>query len=153
MDNENTTYGEIDKQINRDLKEIKKLDEGSEEYKRTIEGITALRKLNLETEKLDVEYERESNHKEQEQKRLDFEREKFERELAQNAEIAAQEAKDRKIDRYVKIGEGVGSLLVPAILYGAITKKGFSFEETGIYTSTTMKNVLQSTTGWIRKFF
>lgn len=153
MEEERTTYGNIDEQINRDLQQIKGLEEGSEEYKRVIEGITALRKLNLESEKLDVDFNREAAKAEQEEKRLDFEREKFEAEQAQKAEIAEREAKDRKIDRYVRIGEGAASLLVPALLYGAITKTGFKFEETGIYTSTTMKNVLQSTTGWIRKFF
>ena len=51
-------------------------------------------------------------------------------------------ARDQMIDRCVRTGVAVGELVLPLVFYGIWMNKGFKFEETGAFTSTTFKNLL-----------
>jgi hypothetical protein len=44
-------------------------------------------------------------------------------------------------DRYFRVGIATAELIVPLIFYGIWMRKGFKFEETGAYTSTTFKGL------------
>lgn len=46
------------------------------------------------------------------------------------------------VDRCVRAGVAVGELVLPLVFYGIWMNKGFKFEETGSFTSTTFKNLL-----------
>lgn len=49
--------------------------------------------------------------------------------------------KDKWVDRVIKIGLGLLEIGAPLALYAVFLNKGFKFEETGTYTSTTFKNL------------
>ena len=44
-------------------------------------------------------------------------------------------------DRYFKVGIAAAELVIPLVFYGIWMNKGFKFEETGAYTSTTFKGL------------
>ncbi len=53
-----------------------------------------------------------------------------------------RQARDQVIDRCVRTGVAVGELVLPLMFYGIWMNRGFKFEETGSFTSTTFKNLL-----------
>lgn len=44
-------------------------------------------------------------------------------------------------DRYFRLGIAAAELMIPLMFYGIWMKKGFKFEETGTYTSTTFRGL------------
>ncbi len=57
-------------------------------------------------------------------------------------ESQTRQARDQMIDRCVRTGVAVGELVLPLVFYGIWMNRGFKFEETGAFTSTTFKNLL-----------
>lgn len=60
----------------------------------------------------------------------------------QEEALQRSQARDQMIDRCVRTGVAVGELVLPLIFYGIWMNRGFKFEETGAFTSTTFKNLL-----------
>ena len=56
--------------------------------------------------------------------------------------VAEQQIRENKVDRYVKVGMAAAELVLPLAFYGIWMGKGFEFEKTGSFTSTTFKNLL-----------
>ena len=107
------------------LAEILKLDElevGSEEKARAIDGVCKLYKLGLEESKQDNEVE------------------------AQFAKLnnEAIEQRSSKIWNGIKYGLEGAAIIIPAAVSLIFMKKGFKFEETGSYTSTTFRNMFSN---------
>ncbi len=50
------------------------------------------------------------------------------------------EEESRK-DRYFRLGVEAAAIILPLIFYGIWLRKGFKFEETGTFTSTTFRNL------------
>ena len=44
-------------------------------------------------------------------------------------------------DRYFRLGIAAAELMIPLMFYGIWMKRGFKFEETGTYTSTTFRGL------------
>ena len=57
-------------------------------------------------------------------------------------ELQKRQARDQMIDRCVRTGVAVGELVLPLVFYGVWMNRGFKFEESGSFTSTTFKNLL-----------
>lgn len=57
-------------------------------------------------------------------------------------ESQTRQARDQMIDRCMRAGVAVGELVLPLVFYGIWMNRGFKFEETGAFTSTTFKNLL-----------
>lgn len=57
-------------------------------------------------------------------------------------ELQKRQAKDLMIDRCVRVGVAMGELVLPLVFYGIWMNRGFKFEESGSFTSTTFKNLL-----------
>lgn len=57
-------------------------------------------------------------------------------------ELQNRQARDQVIDRCVGTCLEVGKLVLPLMCYGIWMNRGFKFEETGAFTSTTFKNLL-----------
>lgn len=128
---------------------------------RQVEGATADRQLKdeqfkaelvLKTRQVDGAYaehvlkERQAEQQVEQQKaELALkERELDGKDADRTREEAAQklQARDQMIDRCVRTGVAVGELVLPLIFYGIWMNKGFKFEETGSFTSTTFKSLL-----------
>lgn len=128
---------------------------------RQVEGATADRQLKdeqfkaelaLKTRQVDgtdAEHALKERQAEQQVKQQEAELALKERELDgkdadRTREEAAQklQARDQVIDRCVRTGVAVGELVLPLVFYGIWMNRGFKFEETGAFTSTTFKNLL-----------
>lgn len=56
-------------------------------------------------------------------------------------EAELKEKQEQAKDRYFKLGIEAGSIILPMIFYAIWMRKGFKFEETGTYTSTTFRGL------------
>lgn len=109
----------LDEEIVQRLKGLNGLESGSKEIGAAIEDVEHLFKMRVEERKLNNELE--SNAREERDK------------LVENAARAK--------DRYIRLGLDVAGLILPLMFYGIWMTKGFKFEETGTFTSTTFRNL------------
>lgn len=109
----------LDNEIVRRLKELDGMASGSKEIGVAIEDIEHLCKMRVEEKKLNSELE--SNAREERDK------------LVENAARAK--------DRYIRLGLDVAGLILPLAFYGIWMSKGFKFEESGTFTSTTFRSL------------
>lgn len=109
----------LDNEIVRRLKELDGMASGSKEIGVAIEDIEHLCKMRVEERKLNSELE--SNAREERDK------------LVENAARAK--------DRYIRLGLDVAGLILPLAFYGIWMYKGFKFEESGTFTSTTFRTL------------
>lgn len=61
--------------------------------------------------------------------------------LFKETENTESESKNQWIDRYIRVGVAAAELIIPLIFYGCWMRRGFKFEETGTYTSSTFRNL------------
>lgn len=157
----------LDGVIETEIQNLGSLSSGSDEKSKAIQNLATLHKLRIEEIKAETEAEekRERRVMDSEQRKAeltlkekqteaDFEHKGAElalkeRELnskdadrAQEEELQKRQARDQMVDRCVRTGVAVGELVLPLVFYGIWMNKGFKFEETGSFTSTTFKNLL-----------
>ena len=56
-------------------------------------------------------------------------------------ELQNRQLREQKIDRYVRIAVAGAELVLPLMFYGIWMRRGFKFEESGVYSSTTFRNL------------
>lgn len=117
----------LDDAIEHELQGVESLASGTGERSAAIKDLATLHKLRIEEIKAQAEVDEKKEHD------ADHVREEEYRKL---------QARDQKIDRWLRVGTEVGNLVLPLICYGIWMNKGFKFEETGSFTSTTFKNLL-----------
>lgn len=157
----------LDGVIEQEIQNVEALSSGSDEKSKAIQNLATLHKLRIEEIKAETEAEekRERRVMDSEQRKAELTlKEKQteadskhkgaelalkERELnskdadrAQEEELQKRQARDQMVDRCVRTGVAVGELVLPLVFYGIWMNKGFKFEETGSFTSTTFKNLL-----------
>lgn len=106
----------LEEKILEGIQGLSDMDIGSEEKTAAIDELTKLYKLKIEEAKTETELK-------------DF-------------EIKEKQLKEQVKDRYFRVGTAAAELLLPLILYAVYLNRGFKFEETGAYTSTTFRNLL-----------
>lgn len=131
----------LDDVIETEIEHLKGLPSGKEERASAIRDLAALHKLRIEEIKAQTDAD-----------------EKCERRVmdsdARQAELAGKNAdrdreetfqnrqlKEQKIDRYVRVVVAGVELVLPLMFYGIWMRRGFKFEESGVYSSTTFKNL------------
>lgn len=157
----------LDEVIETEIKNLKTVSSGSEEKSKAIQQLATLHKLRMEEIKAvtDEEEKRERREMDSDQRKAELalkEKQVAQQETQQGAELALRErelngrdidrdredaqnkrqAKDQVIDRCVRTGVAVGELVLPLVFYGIWMNRGFKFEESGSFTSTTFKNLL-----------
>lgn len=122
-----------DKQLNVMLEDVLKgeiekipdLQAGSKEHSEQVNAVATLYKLNIE------EIENERSFQERCERTLDTERE---------FKLKQDEARSRFWIGVAGVAKDIGIAVGTMIAYGLWMKKGFQFEETGTFTSTTFRN-------------
>lgn len=109
----------LDEEIVRRLKGLNDMESGSKEIGVAIEDVEHLFKMRVEEKKLNSDLE--SNAREERDK------------LVENAARAK--------DRYIRLGLDVAGLILPLAFYGIWMSRGFKFEESGTFTSTTFRSL------------
>lgn len=114
----------LSKEILEEIKELSKMEVGSAEWKSTIEGLTKLLDKANEMDKFKAE------QKEQIEKRMM----EIENRAAEN-NWREKQAKEERIDRWVKNGIAVAGILIPVgvTIWGTLVS--FKFEEEGTITT------------------
>ena len=107
----------LDEELRSQIKDISTMTTGSEEKSKAIDDFVKLSRLLNE----DVRSEKEISDAETQRKEIQ---------------------KEQKTERYVRIGIAAAELIVPLIFYGLWMRKGLKFEETGSFTSTTFRGLI-----------
>ena len=138
----------LNEEIAAEIQAISSLNSGSEEKSKAIEDLAKLYRLRIEETKseLDAEDKRsrrtlesEANVRENEIKKSQLD-EQIKADV-QDEQYKRSQLDERVKDRYFKLGIAAAELLIPLMFYGIWMRKGFKFEETGTYTSTTFRGL------------
>ena len=138
----------LNEEIAAEIQAISSLDSGSEEKSRAIEDLAKLYRLRIEEIKseLDAEDKRSRRALESEASVRENEIKKSQLDEQIKADVQDEQYKRSQLDeqvkdRYFKLGIAAAELLIPLMFYGIWMRKGFKFEETGTYTSTTFRGL------------
>lgn len=120
----------LNEEIAAQIEALSGLQSGTKEKSTAIDDLTKLYKLRIEENKsvwdADEKYNRRIMDGESVTKDSDFK----ERQIAEQVK-----------DRYFRVGIAA-ELLIPLMCYGIWMNKGFKFEETGTFTSSTFKGLI-----------
>lgn len=117
-------------EIKGEIADLSHLEPGSREQQMAIDNLATLYRLKIEETKNDLEYDEKYN------------RRVLEADTAEREELLKREQlSEQKKDRYFRIGMSAAELILPLIFYGTWMKRGFKFEETGAFTSTTFRGL------------
>ena len=138
----------LNEEIAAEIQAISSLDSDSEEKSKAIEDLAKLYRLRIEEIKseLDAEDKRSRRALESEASVRENEIKKSQLDEQIKADVQDEQYKRSQLDeqakdRYFKLGIAAAELLIPLMFYGIWMRKGFKFEETGTYTSTTFRGL------------
>ena len=138
----------LNEEIAAEIQAISSLDSGSEEKSKAIEDLAKLYRLRIEETKseLDAEDKRSRRTLESEANVRENEIKKSQLDEQIKADVQDEQYKRSQLDeqvkdRYFKLGIAAAELLIPIMFYGIWMRKGFKFEDTGTYTSTTFRGL------------
>ena len=128
----------LDKTIKSDILEIGKMDIGSEERKFAIEDLVKIYKLRIDEAKNDKDIceKREARIME-----MDERREARFMERDTKSRDKQEDLSEQVKDRYFRVGLAVAEIGIPLVFYAIWMDRGFKFEESGAYTSSTFRNL------------
>ena len=120
----------LDREIADEIRKLSSLSDGSKEKSEAIEDLTKLYRLKIDESKMELDVDEKYSRREME-KETNAKDEEF-RNIQLNEQVK---------DRYFRVGIAAAELIIPLIFYGIWMRKGFKFEETGAFTSTTFKGL------------
>lgn len=120
----------LSEEIKTEIEDLSSLDPGSKEKSQAIENLATLYRLKIEESKADWDADEKYNRRIMEENQQSVEN-------AQKSEQLSEQVKDR----YFRVGIAAAEIVLPLAFYALWMKKGFKFEETGTYTSTTFRGL------------
>lgn len=120
----------LDEEIKSQINTISDMDVNDENYSKAVDSLVKLHKLRIEEMKSITDSEDQA-----------YKRETDEETCKLNEEIRQEQLSEQKKDRYIRIGLDVAGLLVPIMFYSTWMRRGFKFEESGTFTSTTFRGL------------
>ena len=147
--------GMLNELIANEIESISGLEAGSKEKTTAVENLATLYRLRIEENKSIWDADEKSDHRMMEERistqENEIKKQQIEEQInrrimeeqagQQDVNIRRQQVKEQVYDRYFKAGIAVAELLIPLMFYGIWMRKGFKFEETGTYTSTTFRGL------------
>ena len=127
---EDTIRDLLSGEISREIQALSNLNAGSKEKSTAIDDLAKLYKLRIEESKNDWEYDEKYNRRVMEEEAG-----------TRDEEMKRTQLSEQIKDRYFRLGIAAAELMIPLMFYGIWMKKGFKFEETGTYTSTTFRGL------------
>lgn len=123
---ENEIKDLLENEIRSEIKSLSTMEPGSKTHTDAVDSLTKLYKLHIE----EIENDRSFMRKSEESANQDFE---LKLKMAQLDE-------DIK-SRYIRAGVETAGIVLPLMFYGIWMRRGFKFEETGTFTSTTFRGL------------
>lgn len=114
MDKKKTNLELLNEAIGSQIENLKNIEPGSDDHVKATESLSKLYKLKIEEEKSLVE--------------LDVKKEQYKKENRNSI---------------LKMGIDTAGIVLPLAFYANWMNKGFKFEETGTFTSTTFRGLFQ----------
>ena len=113
----------LGEEIKTEIRNLSTLEAGSKEKSTAIEDLAKLYRLRIEETRNEWDFN-----------------EKYE---SRNSDIQFKkdQLEEQVKDRYFRLGVEAASIILPLIFYAVWMKRGFRFEETGTYTSTTFRGL------------
>lgn len=118
--------------IKNEIANLSRFNPESKEHAEIIDNLAKLYRLRIEESKSDWEYS------ERYETRLAEEERRRQEDILKSVQLEEQEK-----DRYIKIGIEAAGIILPLMFYASWMRKGFRFEETGTFTSTTFRGLFQ----------
>lgn len=119
------------------LNNLRTLNPGSKEQQTAVENVIKLYRLGLEDVNTDTDYDEKLYRRDVD---AQHEQDELDRQ-AREEQFKKDQLTEQIKDRYFKLGIGVAEIVLPLIFYATWMKRGFKFEETGTYTSTTFRGL------------
>lgn len=115
--------GMLEEEIKSEIINLSNLTPGSTEHREAVDNLAKLYKLKIEEAK--------------------NERELIESAKAREVDVLLrqEQMREQAKDRYFRICIETAGLILPLVFYASWMKKGFKFEETGTFTSTTFRGL------------
>lgn len=138
----------LGEEIKSQIESLSSLEAGSKEQSDAVDNLAKLYRLRIEENKNNWEYSEKFDRREMEneQHRIDVEMKQKQIEEEANAHEREEQFKRDQLseqikDRYFRFGMDIAGIILPLIFYASWMKKGFKFEETGTFTSTTFRGL------------
>lgn len=138
----------LSEEIKTQIQDLSKLDPGSAEKSKAVDDLATLYKLKIDETKMELDFdEKQARRKMDKENRLkdDAIKEqqlKEENSVRERDELIRKEQLTEQVkDRYIRLGIAAAEIILPLIFYSKWMKKGFKFEETGTFTSTTFRGL------------
>lgn len=130
----------LNEAIERHLDEMGGLGIGSEEMSKAIKAVAQLHALRIEEEKVSIENRKITNDETAQSAKsiMDVQNNSFEQIMRD------EEMKERKRDRFFRIGVAAAEIILPLAVYTGLAMLGFAREFDGVITSDTLKRVLNT---------
>ena len=138
----------LSEEIKTQIRELSELSPGSAEKSKAVDDLATLYKLKIEETKTELEFdEKQARRKMDMENRLKDDALKEQQLKDENSVrerdelIRKEQMKEQVKDRYIRLGIAAAEIILPLIFYSKWMKKGFKFEETGTFTSTTFRGL------------
>jgi len=138
----------LSEEIKTQIQDLSKLNPGSAEKSKAVDDLATLYKLKIDETKMELDFdEKQARRKMDKENRLkdDAIKEqqlKDENSVREHDELIRKEQLAEQVkDRYIRLGIAAAEIILPLIFYSKWMKKGFKFEETGTFTSTTFRGL------------
>ena len=109
--------------IKTEIRNLSTLEPGSKEKSTAIEDLAKLYKLRIEETKNEWDFSEKYDAREGDK------------------QLKKDQLEEQVKDRYFRLGVEAAGIILPLIFYAIWMKRGFKFEETGTYTSTTFRSL------------
>ena len=128
----------LDETIEMEIRAVNSLLTGSENKEAAIDDLVRLYKLRIEETKNEMEL-----REKHEARIMEWEEKKSERFMVRDTEDRKQKEllSEQVKDRYLRVGIATAEIVLPLTFYAVWMNKGFKFEETGAFTSTTFRGL------------
>lgn len=113
----------LGEEIKTEIRDLSTLEPGSKEKSTAIEDLAKLYKLRIEETKNEWDFSEKYDTREG------------------DIQLKKDQLEEQVKDRYFRLGVEAAGIILPLIFYAAWMKRGFRFEETGTYTSTTFRGL------------
>lgn len=131
----------LDDVIETEIQNLKRFSPDAEGKADAIRDLAALHKLRIEEIKAHTDAEEKAQRREMDSEQRKAELASKDTDRNRDEELQACQLREQKIDRYVRVGVAAVELMAPLVFYGIWMKRGFKFEESGVYSSTTFRNL------------
>lgn len=120
----------LEGELRDEIRGLTYLEPGSSERSNAIDDLIKLYRLKIDETKNELDCAEKRERRVMEHEQLDDE--------IANRHIQFEE---QVKDRYFRLGIAAAEIIVPMVFYAVWMKRGFKFEETGTYTSTTFRGL------------